>query len=104
MDTPGRPPAAAQRGDALFPKKSKPLGMLQVVPRTREGKMYQAYVRPALGRRPARTEQEEQRAGKPVPSTYFMSSVAGREKQQSDALPFDAVGDAEHHRADGAAC
>ena len=75
--------------------------LLQVVPRTREGEIYQAYVKPPEGRRPRLTEQEEKRAGVPVSGTFFMSSVA-REKQDSDALAFDAVGDAEHHRADGA--
>ena len=37
---PGRPPAAAQRIKLyLQQKKQNPLGMLQLVPRTREGKM-----------------------------------------------------------------
>ena len=73
-----------------------------MVVHTREGVKFQAALPALLSKRPGGVEDTHPVAGKLTTLDFFRDSACGVEKAAADSMPFDAVADAEHHRADGA--
>ena len=66
----------------------------------REGPRYQAMIPAYVGGKPYGTESEDKRKGRGVQTAEVLEKTQ-EEKRRADALPFDAVADAEFHRPDG---
>lgn len=75
---------------------------MQATPQLREGPRYQAMIPLWLALKPPGREQDDKRHGRLVTATEVLG-VLPLEKIRADALPFDAVADAEFHRPDGVA-